>query len=483
MKRKIISFVFAFATMYGVANGQSFTKHQMLEDYNQLYKTLTDGVPHFGVRKKVTGVDIPKELRRIRKDIDTVTCDQGFYDVLFRAIDVCNDIHISIEPNERVDSLAAQKTIDIFNHYYRCGYHKKSTYQKVVYIDGIYYTYPYCKGNDWYAVHIMSQLTHVNGIPVDEYVAGMNKKYSSSTRWDFKNGKAWTRDIYDPRLSVGADSFIWTIVENGETKNVNIGEMRRFQNSVFTERIFKVMYFDKDSTLYVRVPTMSWDEKDIEFVENEIAKYVDKPRNRVAIDVRENGGGTDMVWHRVLSAIIDKPLKYSLRQAVKSPKFLTDEDKNRYKYKLYGETFTGYYDDDSETTINPSERSIKYDGKIYVMVNQNIFSSTMSLLAVCDKCERLVSVGEPTGYLCGMGGTPKVDILRHSRLMYCYPYTIDITDVNPERPETIYKDKVEVVLHPSIRQASIELRYDKGITEEYLYQYDWVFQWILNDGK
>ncbi len=82
-----------------------------------------------------------------------------------------------------------------------------------------------------------------------------------------------------------------------------------------------------------------------------------------------------------------------------------------------------------------------------------------------------------------MGGTPKVDILRHSRLMYRYPYTIDITDVNPERPETIYKDKVEVVLHPSIKQASIELSYNKGITEEYLYKYDWVFQWILNDGK
>ena len=104
-KKTIITIIFAFAPLTTTA--QSLTKQQMLEDYNQLYSTLTTKVPHFAVRKRVTGINIPKELRRIRHDIDTVTCDGGFYDVIFRALAACNDKHIS--PNQTRENSRSMK--------------------------------------------------------------------------------------------------------------------------------------------------------------------------------------------------------------------------------------------------------------------------------------------------------------------------------------------------------------------------------------
>ena len=57
MKIIILSIILAVATI--TATAQSLTKQQMLEDYDQLYTTLTTKVPHFAVRKRVTGIDIP----------------------------------------------------------------------------------------------------------------------------------------------------------------------------------------------------------------------------------------------------------------------------------------------------------------------------------------------------------------------------------------------------------------------------------------
>lgn len=72
----------------------------MLEDFDQFYTHITSCVPHFGIRKKVTGHDIPKEIKRLRQDIDTVTCDEGFYNIISRAMLACNDAHISYHESE-----------------------------------------------------------------------------------------------------------------------------------------------------------------------------------------------------------------------------------------------------------------------------------------------------------------------------------------------------------------------------------------------
>ena len=218
----------------------------------------------------------------------------------------------------------------------------------------------------------------------------------------------------------------------------------------------------------------------IEWVEDEIAKHKGKPFNRVVIDVRDNGGGTDMMWIRVISAIIDKPLHFNLWQASKDIGVFTPEDSIQKPIKVYGDRLIACYDQGDWTTLNPSERSLGYDGKIYVLVNENIFSSTSSFLSVCQKIDRLVSVGRPTGYFVGIGATPWGDILRNSRFSYRYPVTIETIDADPRHPETYYKDQVEIEVWPTIEELRTQAFYNKGQhIEDFLYNHDWVFRKIL----
>lgn len=471
-KRTIITALLAAMTMS--AGAQTLTKQQMLEDYDQLYTTLTKNNPYFAVRKHVTGIDIPKEMRRIRHDIDTVTCDGGFYDVIFRALYACNDMHVS--PNGTKDSVAMARTMEAYYKYFRYG---NSRVMNVFYIDGKYLTQGWQNKEDKAVIPWFSELTHVSGIPIDKYVAKYNRLVCSATRWDFKHKKAWTAKLIDPRLACQADSFKVTFIVDGKPQTVNMSGLRPIQpRSVFDDNVFKVDYFQRDSTLYIRVPRMDYGK--IEWMEDEIAKHKGEPLRRVVIDVRGNGGGSDMMWTRVLSAIIDRPMHFDLWQATKDIGLFTPEDSIQKPIKVYGDHLIACFDQGDWTTLKPSERSLGYDGKIYVMVDENIFSSTSSFLSVCQKIDRLVSIGRPTGYFVGIGATPWGDILRHSRFSYRYPVTIETTDADPRHPETYYKDQVEIEVMPTIDELRTQTFYNKAQhAEDFLYNHDWVFRKIL----
>ena len=474
-KKTVITIIFALAALTAMA--QSITKQQMLEDYDQLYTTLTTRVPHFAVRKRVTGIDIPKELRRIRHDVDTVTCDGGFYDVIFRALAACNDKHIS--PYQTRDSVAMAHTKEAYQKYFRYG---SSKAYKVYYIDGKYLTHGF-QFVDTEVIPFFSELTHVNGIPVDKYVAKYNRLASDATRWDFKHKKAWASSLFDPRLVCKTDKFTWTVVIDGKPQTINMSDLGYiFTRDFFDDFVFKVDYFQRDSTLYIRIPEMNIGQA--EWLENQIASQKGKFINRVIIDVRGNGGGNDMTWRRVLSAIIDRPLRWRIRQAVKDLRVPGGDYTELHEIKIYGDRLISLLDEDSETVLQPSDSSICYGGTIYVMFDHNIFSSTYAFLSACQGCDRLVSVGRPTGFLGGIGGTPWGDILRHSRFSYRYPITLEITDADETNPETFYKDQVEIEVWPTIEELRTQAYYNKGQhTEDFLYNHDWVFRRILEESK
>ena len=474
-KKTFITIILAFATL--TATAQSLTKQQMQEDYDQLYTTLTTKVPHFAVRKRVTGIDIPKELRRIRHDIDTVTCDGGFYDVIFRALAACNDKHIS--PNRTRDSVAMAHTMEAWRKYFRYGnFNSKG----VFYIDGKYLTIGF-KDKDTEVIPFFAELTHVNGISVDKYVAKYNSRVNSANRWDFKHKKAWASSLFDPRIIYKTDEFKWTVVIDGKPQTFDMsGLTYNLPRVKSDDGAYKVNYFDSDSTLYIRIPEMNI--RQAGWLEDHIASNKGKAINRVIIDVRGNGGGNDMTWRRVLSAIIDRPLNWSIRQAVKDLNVLGGDYTESREIKVYGDRLTAFLDEDSETILQPSDRTIGYGGTIYVMFDHNIFSSTYAFLSACLSCDRLVSVGRPTGFLGGLGGTPWSDILRHSRFSYRYPITLEITNADNGNPETYYKDQVEIEIWPTAEQLRAQTFYDGGQhNEDYLYNYDWVFRRILEESK
>lgn len=72
--------------------------------------------------------------------------------------------------------------------------------------------------------------------------------------------------------------------------------------------------------------------------------------------------------------------------------------------------------------IEPLERSLHYGGKIYVIFDADrCYSSTGSLLSACAVDDRLVSVGQRSGFLLGVGTTPMPGFLDHSKIVYRIP--------------------------------------------------------------
>ena len=244
---------------------------------------------------------------------------------------------------------------------------------------------------------------------------------------------------------------------------------------------FSVQYFEEDKILYIRIPSMDYEQ--IDFLINKIQKYKSKEINKVAIDIRYNGGGSDYVWHNVLSVLISEPLKIKTNIYSKNTPLVRDYVTNIRNEKIIREFKIGdteYIDINTSEfdTIAPSENSLNYNGKIYVLVNQRIFSSSLAFLSVCRQMENLVTVGTPTGFLCGRSTTPFFLSLPNSKLIFQLVPCIDMT--NKEKPIDYYDTQAEVPVKLDINFYNKEMTY-KGerYTKDFLYNHDPVFQKIL----
>lgn len=129
MKHKYIFFtLFQFILLHNI-NSQSFTKEQMLADFDFLYGKLDSVNTRFPIIKKVTNVDILSDIQKVRQNIDTVTCDLGFYDCLYRTMTLCKDMHIGFTgeyPYDNYDKSVIDEAKKIHMHYIDLIYTKNT---------------------------------------------------------------------------------------------------------------------------------------------------------------------------------------------------------------------------------------------------------------------------------------------------------------------------------------------------------------------
>jgi hypothetical protein len=96
-------------------------------------------------------------------------------------------------------------------------------------------------------------------------------------------------------------------------------------------------------------------------------------------------------------------------------------------------------------------------------------------------CDQLVSAGEPTGLLAGMGASPWVFQLKHSKFTFTLEPVLDISNV--KELEDFYHDTPEIIIKQSAedvfkRMDDIVLNRDIH-SKEYLLNHDPVFKKVL----
>ncbi|MCF0069136.1 S41 family peptidase [Dyadobacter sp. CY261] len=496
--------VFLMMIFFHTASGQSveplpllpLSKSEMYADFDTLTKTIREISPQIEVRKKITGVDIVRKLEEYRRKIDRLNTIEEFAILIRAALTLCQDGHTSLIRKDYypADSIYLQLGISQTAINLQAKY--DSLFDKIVkakkfnlrlrYIDGNYYNlYPF-----YHHGLLLKQgykLVSCNGVEINEFVQNLCSS-KRMLRWDFRKSQWFSEDFfnsYDLKASDSLKLEFLDLTDKPISGRFCLKDSLQLQNDFQkslqnVSLIKKVEYFEQEKILYIRMPEM----EEGEFYSEKILQLAkDREIFKIVIDIRDNPGGSDFAWMKVLSAIISDPIRQeNLILCNNSPlmKCKFPEASKRwtiYQSPVFPESNYAVYAA-GQSTIKPDINSLKFSGAIYVIQNENIYSSAGSLSAIGALADNITTVGSPTGRLLGKGISPLIFELPHSKIMYRIEPVIDF--MNVKRPEDVFHDTVEMPVELSIAQYVQRLQ-EKGdvYSKDYLLNHDPVFKTIL----
>jgi hypothetical protein len=473
----------------------SLSRQQMFADFDTLTKVLMEVSPQGPVREKVTGLNVGVELGKLRTRINQIESTSEFAELVRTAITFCQDGHTSLIWNgynttlqeylEEGISKEAVQFLPLYDSLLRI-LPVKPFNLGLKYIGGNYYiTAPFTYRGQ--AFHAGMKLLQCNGIDIHKYIQGLAGNVMM--RWDFERKRYYAAGFFHGNHLKKQDSLTLTFQQRDGQRVLSTFHMSdtvsyTMRYNTFGSDTFKTVdYFPDEQILYVRVPKMAMEN--ISYYTSMIReKGLGKPIQKVIIDIRNNPGGSDNVWTSILKSLISTPITYKNvllcnNSATIKSRFLEAGQAlkpypvsflNNYEYHVYHM---------GDATLHPDSATIGYRGKIYVIQNENIYSSAGSFTAVAVLAENLVTVGSSTGRLLGRGVNPISFELPHSKILYRVEPVIDF--LNVKDAEDIFHDKVEVPVELSIDQyleriSANEMLYSRS----YLLKHDLFFKKILS---
>jgi hypothetical protein len=494
MKPKLLQLLFFLLPAVLMAQPQ-LTQQEMREDFDFLYEKIKTVNPHLAIRKQVTSWDVLTEIQKLRPRLDTTRSEAGFFDLIVRALILCRDPHNSFStfyPYNDIDPAVVNAAIEETKRYRREYFRYNVFYntQPLFYVNGAYFipTLEYPHKRDEQNVRIKvpgkSKLLEVNDIPIDEYNEKWNLPVHSEARWDYSQNKYYAYGIFSPRRTMGEGSSFITFANSGAVQKERTDTIGMALANRQGRDKPKVHYFAKEAILYIHIPEM--DMEKIDFYRQEILKYKAREIKKIVLDVRDNGGGNDAVWEAVLASVIKKPIKAHQKLCFRNNQTVRDYlEKGGIAWAaetpLIIEKDTLFCIED-ERNIEPAEQSLAYDGKLYVLINRNTFSSALALVAFSENIDNMITVGQSTGWLGGEGVMPFYFILPHSKLIFSLACSLDgnVTDHNPV---SYYHDRAKIPVPLTVDDQYNEYYYSfyrgEFYDEDYLFNSDPVFQKVL----
>jgi hypothetical protein len=471
----------------------------MYSDFDYLFTIINDVDPEIEPISLVSGLDIKQTLKNYRYRIDTISSNGSFINnVIIPSLNICNNKHIDLKDINSTkwyltmlgnfDKSFLKKTLkyidttsfSISNAMYKLVNYRYQTiyFRGLVYIDGKYFTrFPFSYKNKRF--DIRQEILSVNGLYPDTIINRFSVFEVNNVRWDKERKKYYSPYFYC------SDSLIEPLVfkmkdKNGEEYNIDVSDKslkwRYFQ---VMSNIGKVRYFRKYKVLYIRMPIMISDTCKYPELIQKTAR--NRKINKVVIDIRRNQGGTDLCWMSAIRAIIDTVTITNNILIAKNNEIVRDylndtsESKLTLPYLPGNNYFRIYHDAD---TLYPYGNSIKYRGHIFVLQDENIYSSAMAFSDYAYHSERFITVGTPTGFIGGEGNI-LLFMLPHSKLIFQMVPILSVTGA--KKCEDLYID-VELPVKKDFEQYYNAVKYFKGqrLSKRYLLKEDQYFKAILN---
>ncbi len=473
------------------------SKSQMYSDFDYLIEIIESFNPQIHFRDSITGGDMISEMEDLRKEIVKVQCMEDFILLINKVLGHVLDRHCrhagnlyfyrnSVYKKDIKRYGLGENVFGINLNYSSLINTSRKVLCEVLYRDGDYFTlHPISIQSNGETCTIPggTQIVSINGVKLSEYVKS-TKEIQDLIRWDFERQTYFVHGtLYQPK-EMKVRSFKYST--NNEKEIIsNEGNGLTIQNGECsaTKKINpQVLYLKSDSILYIRLPYMSVEL--LQEYKRELRYFRGHELKSVVIDVRGNEGGNDNTWMELLKHIIDKPVEKRMKLAVnKNDQVKSSFERRRQKtiyveqvpYLNNSEYYVAY--DESEL-IKPKMGSLRFNGEVIVMVDENIFSSTGAFASTASRNNKIRTIGMRTNYLMGQGLSPDLFVLPESKFCFFMEKYIDITDLTDL--ESVYNDKPEVSISVPIsyymRKACNDVDFS---TEESLVNEDEFFKKVL----
>lgn len=188
---------------------------------------------------------------------------------------------------------------------------------------------------------------------------------------------------------------------------------------------------------YMQIGTLSgWTEE----TKSELYAFlsVNKDADNLIIDIRGNGGGVTPSWQFVVQSLITKPASYKFILGYKQGKLnlWTDPELQNpddyfqqvyldesWKEEISGTASKAMDEMDTivkfESTVGPAENSVRFNGHIWLLVDDGVASAAEELVQFCKQAKFATIIGTTTGGN-GAGLQPHIIALPWSGLLIYY---------------------------------------------------------------
>lgn len=478
LKIKFLLLFILGATQFIYAQNQlTLTKNQMFEDFDSLVNQIKSTSPHIIVKKDLLKYDAIKNMKNLRPQIDTVTSDFSYFLILKKAIFSAQDLHTSFLWYDQNDWFNQQN-----NKYKELQNRKFKMAIPNNYIDGKYIVREPFKYNDD-TIFTGTEITELDGEKIDEYLK--KHLWAENFSYDINLHKFYFAGFFKNIETIQKDSLTFTFkTEQSKIKKLTIptNKWTDYLKVPISKDSSRVELWNKEKILYIRLTEMNPDL--IPKLKSEINSFKNRKSefNKIIIDLRDNPGGRDNAWQNLYAEIIPNSIKYALKLDVTENSPLTNEkikamestplnprikDNNKLlkKYNFYTVI-------EENEILNPSETSIKFNGKIFVLF-ENHYSSTGSAMSIpnADENDKIYSVGRKTGEFLGVGFSPMIFELPNTKIKYRIAPSIDVTNI--KKKSDLMKDNFDYEIPLTIEELKIRTNYNGNIkSKEYMIQYD-----------
>ncbi len=492
------------------------TKEQMYEDYDQFMHIIETYNVQIELRKK-TGYDMMAALKARRAKIEECDNYWDFLELLDDGLRYTMDGHARMVTYEHCLGNSFYDTMNIreiekgLKQYCSDRHGKDSRFEFAFgtkYLDGQYYTtsyYSFLRKKDK-TKNIPDSICFkdvrfvaVDRMPIDLYVKNrIGKDSPVYVKYDVKRDKYYVNVLFLPSYKlIKVEDSVGNVYEFYPNDYEFIGSTfyndiyRKDPNLYYSKEIKRgkqeVVYVSMQKTLYIKVKEMLY-SPDYDIIDSIKTKARGKDIENVIIDVRNNQGGSDLVWHDILQAIIKDTLTIETNCVFN----YNDEARSFFNSEFplwavdeYQKTVLPFLDGKMVSqkvkridSIVPDSNSIAFDGKIYIFYNDRSHSAASSLVAFAKQHENIVSVGEPTGLVDGFGVGPWSFQLKNSHFTFQFETMLDITGAT--KWQDLFQCTPEIEVRPTLKEWH-DYSENESIMEwkDFLPKYDYLYKKVM----